>query len=273
MLRTVAKERGLMGSNSKNIEFINAGVDSYNSAQEYLYFVSDLLRYEPDMVIAYDGWNDSSFDLAEAISPFRNERHSRNQNLLEKGSSLWGASSLFFANLKYSLVEGGSRVAIFELPWRIYSRPSRREDYVVSPGPFDQRTVEYYRINHRAFLALADENLSVAMFLQPVVGVDGRELSDEEKKAWWYPRIAERLGNRVPFYKEARRVLAELREKSNGNHVCIADLSGAFSGVSEPVYADTGHLMPKGNEIVAGRILDQLVSCGLLFARDAHPAQ
>jgi hypothetical protein len=58
-LRKAAQERGLAGPMGQRIEFINAGVDGYNSAQEYLYFVSDLLRFMPDLVIVYDGWNDS----------------------------------------------------------------------------------------------------------------------------------------------------------------------------------------------------------------------
>jgi hypothetical protein len=44
----------------------------------------------------------------------------------------------------------------------------------------------------------------------------------------------------------------------------VADLSHSLSGVSEAVYADSGHLLPKGNEIVASHMLDQLVLCGLL---------
>src|SRR5262249_36026556 len=59
MLRKNVRERQLTGPNGRHIQFINAGVVSYNSSQEYLYFVTDLLAFKPDLVVVYDGWNDS----------------------------------------------------------------------------------------------------------------------------------------------------------------------------------------------------------------------
>jgi hypothetical protein len=65
MLRKAAQERGLTGPKGQRIEFINAGVAGYNSVQEYLYFASDLLRFKPDLVVAYDGWNDIFFPITK----------------------------------------------------------------------------------------------------------------------------------------------------------------------------------------------------------------
>ena len=60
-------------------------------------------------------------------------------------------------------------------------------------------------------------------------------------------------------------MLADLKEEEHGkSRACIADLSGSLKGVSETVYADSGHLLPTGNKIVAARILDELLSCGFL---------
>jgi len=125
--------------------------------------------------------------------------------------------------------------------------------------------VEFYRETHRAFLAHADDRLAVAVFLQPLVGTDDTALSDEVKAAWWYPELKREISNRTPFYRDARRVLAELKERSRGvRQICIADLSDTFRDVTETVYADTGHLFPNGNRIVAARVLDELASCGLV---------
>ena len=106
------------------------------------------------------------------------------------------------------------------------------------------------------------------MFLQPLVGTDGRALSDEEKTSWWYPELEWEMGNRIPFYKDARRVLTEFKQIGPvSQQACIADLSDSFKGETQPVYADTGHLFPIGNRIVASRILDELASCGLIARR------
>jgi hypothetical protein len=92
-------------------------------------------------------------------------------------------------------------------------------------------------------------------------------LSSEEKASWWVSRLNDEWvsRNRIPFYEHARRVLADLKrtDQGGGRH-CIADLSHSLKGVAEPVYLDRGHLLPRGNEIVATHMLDQLVMCGLL---------
>ena len=93
-------------------------------------------------------------------------------------------------------------------------------------------------------------------------------MSAEEKASWWYSEFEWEKANRVPFYRDARRVLAELKEKNRGNHqVCVADVSDSLRSVTETVYADTGHLFPNGNSIVASRMLDELAACGFVVRR------
>lgn len=265
MMRKGIRERGLMGPNGKHVELINAGVNAYNSAQEYLYLVSDLLRFNPDLVIAYDGWNDSVYDFNN-LSPFRSKTHIEDQKRLTRSYTIAGAVFLVAENLKTFLTSSNFRLGMIELPWRVFNKLRSKTDSVQSSSTsLDPHSIEFYDMNRRAFLALAGDQLSVALFLQPVVGVDDRTLSAEEKASWWYPKLDKSLGNRVPFYEQARHILADLKAKNQGNnHTCIADLSHSLKDVSEPVYVDTGHLLPKGNEVVAAHILDQLVLCGLL---------
>jgi hypothetical protein len=267
MLRTEVRERGLTGPNGKRVELINAGVADYNSAQEYLYLVSDLLRFKPDLVIAYDGWNDSHYD--DQI-PFRTYCHRWNAARLAQSYSIAGSALLLAENLRYFLTESDFKLGMAELAWRVFSRLSSgvsHDAHTVysSSTAFDPRIIDSYRRNRRAFLALADDQLSVALFLQPLVGTDDRTLSAQEKASWWYPRLAGLLENRIPFYEHARQILEDLKERGQSNgHQCIADLSHSLEGVPEAVYADSGHLLPKGNEVVAAHMLDQLVLCGIL---------
>ena len=265
MLRKDVRARGLTGPNGKHVEFINAGVDGYTSAQEYLYLVSDLLRFKPDLVVVYDGWNDLVYNFNNNLSPFRTT-HVYIRSRIPESFSIAGSVFLVAQNIKEFLASSSFRLGMIELSRRVFDRFGPRADIVHSSyTPFDPRNIEFYDINRRAFLALADNQLSVAVFLQPLVGIDDRMLSAEEKASWWYPTHDKVLVNRVPFYERARQILAHLKARDQGNgHHCIADLSHSLKGVSEPVYADTGHLLPKGNEVVAAQILDQLVLCGLL---------
>jgi len=264
MLRKEARERGLVGPNAERVEFINAGVLGYNSAQEYLYLVSDLLRFKPDLIVAYDGVNDSEYDLSDSPSPFRTKTHREMQRRIERSHTISGSFFLVAQNIKNFFTSGDFKLAAIELPWRILNRAKHDED--IPLVPFDPRAVELYGINRRAFLALAGNQLSVALFLQPLVTVDDRDLAPAEKASWWYPKLDHPLiRNRVPFYEGARRILADLIANTPDNtHRCIADLSHSLKGASEPVYADSMHLLPRGNEIVAAHMLDQFVRCGFL---------
>jgi hypothetical protein len=201
-------------------------------------------------MIVYDGWNDSTI---RQLSPYRNVRYALYR-------SFASALGYFFTVSEFELGTGELLLRVSNKLW------SSKADSIPSLStPFDPRKMEFYDLNRQAFLALADDQLSVALFLQPLVGIDDRTLSAEEKASWWYPTLDEALRNRVPFYEHARHTLEDLeaRDQGNGYH-CIADLSHSLKGVSEPVYADTGHLLPRGNEVVAAHILDQLVLCRLL---------
>ena len=265
MLRKGVQTRGLTGPNGKRVEFINAGVDGYNSAHEYLYLVSDLLRFKPDLVIAYDGWNDLVYDFNKNLSPF-STTHVFIRSRVAESFSIGGSILLVGQNVKEFLTSSSFRLGLVELPRRMFDRLRSGAGTVQSSSaPLDPRNIEFYDINRRAFLALADDQLSIALFLQPLVGIDDRMLSAEEKASWWYPTHEKVLRNRLPFYEQAREILTRLNARDEGNgHHCIADLSHSLKHVSEPVYADTGHLLPKGNEVVAAQILDRLVLCGFL---------
>lgn len=276
MLQAAAHDQRITAPDGKRLEFINAGVDGYNSAQEYLYLVSDLMRYKPDLVIVYDGWNDSFMwqddSIVENMSPFRTDSNERGTERIKASYTLSRSILLALGNLRSSLTEGHFRLGIMELPARILEsvRDDSDEDDEEEFESYDTRLVGYYRDIHRAFVALADDRLAVGVFLQPLAGVDGRALSAEDKASWWYPDFEREIVYRAPFYDDARRVLAGLKQKSRGERqVCIADVSDSFSGVKETVYADTGHLLPSGNRIVALRMLHELVSCGLLVKQPA----
>jgi hypothetical protein len=251
MLRKGVQERGLTGPDGTRVELINAGVNGYNSAQEYLYLVSDLLRFKPDLVVVYDGGIDSRYNFKHSFSPFRTSTHDEIQSRIQRSYSIAGSASLFADNLELG------KLGMVELPRRLFdklrSKPNTARSISTSGDP---PNVKFYDINRRAFLALADDQLSVALFLQPLFGVDGRTLSAEEKSS---------LGNRVLFYERARQVIADLKARDeDSRHHCVADLSDSLKGVSEPVYVDDEHLLPKGNEVVAAHILDRLILCGFL---------
>ena len=62
-------------SNDAKYQVINAGVDGYFTFNQLGYIVSDIMRYEPDMIIIFDGWNDYAYPVW--AGGYLNERYKR----------------------------------------------------------------------------------------------------------------------------------------------------------------------------------------------------
>jgi hypothetical protein len=101
-----------------------------------------------------------------------------------------------------------------------------------------------------------------ASFLQPIIGVDGKTYTAIEAQ---YASPAVRREREI-FYQTVRPLLDKLAMANEAYGTsCVADISTkSFSGVTDMVYADTGHLLAYGNELVAQHILTELERCKLL---------
>ena len=276
------------GYTDKTLELINAGVGGYYSSQEYLYLLTDLVDYEPDLVIVYDGWNDAdylprnlSLHEAKGTNEMRTPTHQDNGVRIDESYAVGGSFNQFlialgngfrevigedlpktlgipFAVLR--LVEkvfGAGALPASELPLESAAEPP-------SPAAFGKMARLYVETIERILFLAKQRKFRTAVFLQPVIGVDDKAYTPVERKLLTArPDI---IRTRRMFYEPARERLSELasRYETLGG-VCISDISRtAFAGVKERVYEDAGHLLPAGNELVAKAILAELSRCGLL---------
>jgi lysophospholipase L1-like esterase len=267
---------------SKRIEVINAGISGFSSDQEYLFLIADLLRYEPDLVIAYDGWNDAHL-LRQAIAegprtgPYRTGSQASNENRVNASFSPSGSFGMFATIAAARTLEYWSHFATFRLVnssiRRITGRFERAND-AARPAFRPEASVEaahFYIENRERMLFTAKRSgFHFASFLQPIMGIDGKSYTATESRnaAHLHPQIANDQieQERQVFYQTLRPLLGEF---ATANEVpgafCAADIStSSFAGVADTVYYDSGHLVAKGNEIVAQRIFAELKRCNLL---------
>jgi hypothetical protein len=289
-------------------QVINAGVGKYNSAQQYLYLASELVYYQPDIVVFYNGWTESinrhgHFSDARfaymrkakkfkpvPFSSLRMKRHREIAAHVEKSYTPLGAAAI----LKRAIGRSWDRVRLqtglgywtwrleFGKRWKsfwkdlvaLFKKVERR------PSPaeairddFDPRTVRVYEENVRRSAALAGLNGFNGLFvLQPVIGVDDKTYSPKEL-VW----IESALGKakairRLRFYEQARPLLASLaKEYRDDQNLCFRDISRVFKDIKERVYVDEGHANSAGHRVVAAALIDRLVSCGFLKLPEKTP--
>ena len=102
-------------------------------------------------------------------------------------------------------------------------------------------------------------NFKIAILLQPILGV-----SDELENQYGHLELDSKvISYREDFYNKVRITLNNLNDKyKNNENICIKDISqNIFKNITSGVYEDSGHLLGKGNEIVAKKVYAHLSSC------------
>ena len=220
----------------------NFGVEGYVTDQELILLAEQLKAGgHPDIVILYDGVNDSSLAWAPSGSPNAHFLLGTVKSRVE--GSLSGR--LDFLQKSYALR------LVREILARV--RPTGSfASLVAKQGPNVVSTFNNYEGNLRLARALSEAyNFKLYCFWQPLLVYGHKPLVPFEQhmadqdvsgisadSAWFLTMIE--------VYREAEHHAAE-----DDSFVFLADL---FDSTREPLYVDEAHLGPRGNELVAQAI-------------------
>jgi len=225
----------MLNADRQRYEVINAGIEGYNSEFALGRIRDDILKYHPDLVTIYIGWN----DLMKM----------RPGNMSSSGRVTWLGTAL---NHSY-LYKGLSKVMFF------YIRP-----LLMQPGlsgeeseyhVFDQFVPVAYEENVAAMVALLRKrNVRVLLLTRPTVLT--RNMSAEDLKAQhvFFPYFPEaysvpRLRSLHAAYNNSiRRLAARLQ-------VPIVDLDEVFDRQDKrTLFWDTMHPSKEGHELIAAAL-------------------
>lgn len=213
------------------LQVTNIGVSSTNSYQELLRVLYEIrLGTIPDVLIVYDGVNDAVYGTY-----YENETATLYEQYrkMEKATARWARAKRFFAttNLARAVVSTQS----------IYRGNAKV-------------TAEQYVRNMQMLQSIAEmHGFELYVFLQPHL-FSGKRLTDTEKKL--------ALANEITWPGMKYGLLAGYeaisgRMKAWG-HPRFFDLKSEFDHVEYDVFLDYCHISPKGNRIIAKRIVDHI---------------
>lgn len=255
-------ERELSQELNMNVEVINAGVVGYSSAQELLYFISELKNYNPDVIISYNGWNDSYYNKIKYLnkpgqtSSLKTLAHLNLEDRVLRSYNLVGNLKHFLFNFRSVL----NQFAFVEIITRVVEEFKDFEK-VETEVSFDEKYSKEYFQNEFLLQAIASSlNISSVFLLQPIMGVSKKPFTKRELSLLSQVYDSD---FRKYFYKSSAMHLDQLN-KSRFATSCFRDLSNIFQNNFEDVFFDTGHLNDLGNSIVAGRIKQVLSECKIL---------
>lgn len=228
------------------VEVSNFGVEGYVTDQELMLLGEQLKAGgHPDMVIFYDGVNDSSLAWAPSGSPNPHFVYATVKGRVE--GSLSGR--LDFLQRSYALRLVREIAARFHPASSIAPMIAKQRPNVAS-------VFNNYTANLRLARALSEAyKFKLYCFWQPTLVYGHKPLVPFEQQmedrdvtgtsadsAWFLTMIA--------VYREADHYAA--------NHGTFVFLANLFDSVREPLYVDEAHLGPRGNELVAGAIANYM---------------
>lgn len=238
----------------ERVEVINAAVTGYQVFQHTQYLLTELLAYDPDLVIFFDGQNDHYVNNPQYryMTDFRYQFW---KPLLQDPGA--GTTWMAFANWM-SRYSGAFRGYV---AWRMTRDAVKEGDRVdwLTPHVDDETTIANHRkVARDQFLRAIDDNLflltrdsvKAVVCLQPQLMLRDSTLLSDQERSFMRPE-----GHIRALYPV---VLQELREVTGRWHVPLVDMMPA---INQPEYRgqqlliDYCHLSPLGGEACAKALL------------------
>jgi len=226
----------------KNIEVINAGISALFSGTEVGLIKQQILDFDPDLLIIYDGWNDITkkyknyYDGINGIESLASTSKERD-SFYEIGEILFSSSKLvkvIYTNLDLLPMSfAGPAVSSFE-------------------GTEIEKKAEIWATRWIEICELGkNKDFDVVITIQPILGSSERTLSQFEKNQFEWKENERRL--------PALEIYAEKLEEINNHCTATADFRNIFDGIDEPLFLDSTHLGDNGNKIVSEKMYELIL--------------
>lgn len=254
-------------------EIINAGVAGYSSGNELTYIISELVYFNPDLIISYGGWNDAITngfmkDYNGNINGLKTPNHRKIELQFKKNEEVSSTLSLFLSAIKNKIDDKLNWSATYAIINKLIFKNECINfnclQMTKSDALFDESSIGLYESNLKMkIMASKVYNFKIGIFLQPLMGMSDKVLTVSELYFFRWGQDDMKL--KKDFYSKAVPVIDKLKnEFSINKNVCLADLSKSLDKVKETVYSDVGHINVIGNDVVANKIVDELVNCNLI---------
>jgi lysophospholipase L1-like esterase len=248
--------KDLAGNPQYDIEVRNFGQMGWVTSQELIYLYELLRRGErPDLVIFYDGINDTFLGYQDGIAGLTQNEFLRAQEFGILASSS-GRKRLYATALRTFLMNTGMADLIKLLSGKDQATVERKDlgpiasiAYLAPPGDFEgadaieQDIVNIYLFNNQMVRAIGDHfGFRSLFYWQPVI------YSKRPLTAYEQAFVGAR--SRQEFFDGTYQRLSAVAQKEG-----VYDISGILDGDAAKTYfVDPWHITEQGNAVVARRI-------------------
>lgn len=247
----------------QKFEVINAAITSTWTHHNLIYLNQTVLKYQPDMVLFLDGFNDYYF-----YDPRHDQFGGYTYSLPSRtimgdptiSSLVYGTGWWFFR--KSAFINQVARAAS-NVKAMLSSRPARQPIDVAKAIASHEQVFTHnaMKMEERSGLIVRNEGAIPVFLLQPMLILerDRPGMTDLEKRLFQY-----NVDSYLPNYEEFAKGAAEtIRARNTAMAAKVGgafvDLTGIYKTVDGQIYTDYCHLTPKGNEILAKHVAESIL--------------
>ncbi len=213
------------------VEVINAGSSGAYSKTETLYVKHKLLDFDPDLIIVYDGWNDSRIPYTSHIG--------------ERGLAGQLYDSVNYLQSIFPYYK--TPIVIREIGRDLISP---EEDIIPTRKMqnLDQKVILWKERWNESCLLAQTNDIKTLITIQPMLGTGDRIVTKSEEST---SGLSQNDVKQLPLYQLQKfvDVLPELTNCTN-----TADLTHVFDGHNEPIFLDLGHVGEQGSMLISEKI-------------------
>ena len=209
--------------NLDNFQVINAGIPFADSFRELHLIKNNILELNPDIIIIYDGWNDSV------------HKRSFEEAIIQKNND----EGIKFKNFPF-----------YRTPFVINSilTETVNEDEIIQKE--NSEVINNWKNNIMEICRLGkNENFKTVIGIQPIVGLGNKILTEGESK------YLDKLNSDSPEI-----IIGFTKQINDLKNTCdiVIDLTKAFDESDEAIFFDQGHMSNLGNKIIAEKLANSL---------------
>jgi hypothetical protein len=236
------------------VEVINAAITSFQSHHHLIYLNQTVLKYDPDVIVFLDGFNDY-FEWKPGFDQFRDYAYQERAHsfLGEPTLSAWGHYTgwWLFRKSHFAHVLGKALKNV-----SLMRGPGGPRPKIPMPDALDHlrdnAERNFVKMVERNSLILAHENVPAIFALQPEIAFEQSKQFSPLETQIYGEMVGHWPENYIGFKNAARPIILEyLQNAAALGGMQIADLTDIYAGVEGDVYTDYCHLTPTGNERLA----------------------
>ena len=258
----------------KKVEVINAAITSQYSHHHLIYLNQTVLKYDPDMVVFIDGFNDY-FQYGKGFDQFRDYGYQERAHLYMGPPTIeaWMGYSGWWLFRKSHFVHLASktlRPVWIAMKSVGQSRMHIDVDTALHNLEINAKT-NFMKMVERNSLVLRHEGVVPVFVLQPEIAFTQSKVFSPLERQIYEELDQQWQENFVEFKNKARpRVVEYLQQSTTRTGSIFLDTTDIFGGFEGDAYTDYCHLTPMGNKRLAENIGERILLLLLDAKRGSH---